>query len=124
MVRAAGIRPSSKKQFSQYFQIVSLSSIFSGTAWGIVCQNLNFYLAKLYSIWPLGILNFHYANNELAPKSYRAQLSLRMVRNGDYLETLFCPGDCAVGSRNLLKYLKKQMVEAAGVEPASENTPL
>jgi len=47
-----------------------------------------------------------------------------MVQMGDYLETLFRPGDCVVGSRNLLKYLKKQMVEAAGVEPASENTPL
>ena len=34
---------------------------------------------------------------------------------GDYLETLFRPGDCVVGSRNLLKYLKKQKVEAAGV---------
>jgi len=26
----------------QYFQTVSLSSIFSGTVWGLVCQNLNF----------------------------------------------------------------------------------
>ena len=124
MVGAAGIRPSSQKYFFQYFQIVSLSSIFSGTVWGLVCQNLNFYLAKLYSIWPLDILNFHYANNDWTPKSYRAQLSWRMVQKGDYLETLFRPGDCTVGSRNLLKYLKKQMVEAAGVEPASGNTPL
>jgi hypothetical protein len=29
-----------------------------------------------------------------------------MVQKGDYLETLFRPGDCAAVSRKLLKYLK------------------
>jgi hypothetical protein len=43
-----------------------------------------------------------------------------MVQKGDYLETLFRPGDCAAVSRKLLKYLKKLMVEAAGVEPSSQ----
>ena len=33
-----------------------------------------------------------------------------MVQKGDYQETLFRPGDCAVESRNFLKYLKKFMV--------------
>jgi hypothetical protein len=39
---------------------------------------------------------------------------------GDYLGTLFRLGDCAAEPRKLLKYLKKLVVEAAGVEPASE----
>jgi hypothetical protein len=45
-----------------------------------------------------------------------------MIQKGDYLETLFRPGDCAAAYRNLLKYLKKLMVEAAGVEPTSQKS--
>ena len=33
-----------------------------------------------------------------------------MIQKGDYQETLSRLGDCAVKSRNFLKYLKKQMV--------------
>ena len=64
-----------KNSFFNIFKLLDQVVFFQGLFRDLFAKILTFYLAKLYSIRPLDILNFYFANNDLTPKSFQAQLS-------------------------------------------------
>jgi hypothetical protein len=54
--------PRPKSNFCYKFKLLAGIELFSGTAWGLTCQNLNFHQATSNSTYPLAILTYASVN--------------------------------------------------------------